>query len=124
MKNVAIKDMLDLSNKLFDLHSHEWMQKTPESNIFYLAWLVGEVGEVIDIVKKKGPSKIMRDEKTRTEMLEEIVDCYFYLADIINRYGYTPEEFSKMYLDKMNYNLKRDFRTSKTKKDKKELEKE
>ena len=102
MKNVAINDMLDLSNKLYKLHEHEWMKKTPESNIFYLAWLVGEVGEVIDIVKKKGPKKIMNDKKTRAEMLEEIVDCYFYLADIINRYEFTPEEFSEMYLNKMN----------------------
>jgi len=80
--------------------------------------LIAEVGEVIDIVKKKGVDKIMNDESTRYEMLEEITDCYMYLADILNRYEFTAEEFSEVYRNKMKYNLKRDYSKSKTKADK------
>jgi NTP pyrophosphatase (non-canonical NTP hydrolase) len=117
-KTISIKEMIDLSNKLFDLNKDEWAPKTPESNIYWFSWLIGEIGEVIDILKKKGVNKIMEDKNVRHEMLEEITDCYMYLADILNRYQYTPEEFSKVYKDKMKYNFKRDYSKGKTSKDK------
>lgn len=60
----------------------------------------------------------MEDKDVRHEMLEEITDCYMYLADILNRYQYTPDEFSKVYKEKMNYNMNRN-RKGNTNKDKK-----
>ena len=118
MSPVTISEMMELSEKLYKLHENDWMKKTPESNIYWVSWLVAEVGEVIDIIKKKGVDKIMNDEGTRHEMLEEITDCYMYLSDILNRYEFTDEEFSKVYRNKMKYNLNRDYTKSKTKADK------
>ena len=114
---ITIKEMMELSEQLHKKHEDYW-DNSPESNINWVCWLVGEIGEVIDIIKKKGTDKIMNDESTRLEMLKEIADCYMYLADILNRYKFTAEEFSNVYRDKMNYNLKRDYRKSKTKADK------
>jgi len=116
-KTITIKEMMELSEQLHKKHEDYW-DNSPESNINWVCWLVGEIGEVIDIIKKKGTDKIMNDESTRLEMLKEIADCYMYLADILNRYEFTAEEFSKIYQAKMNYNLKRDYRKSKTKADK------
>jgi len=116
-KTITIKEMMDLSNKLHKKYEDYW-DNSPESNINWVCWLVGVIGEVIDIIKKKGTDKIMNDESTRLEMLKEIADCYMYLADILNRYKFTAEEFSEVYREKMNYNLKRDYRKSKTKADK------
>ena len=116
-KNITIKEMLDLSDKLHDKYKDCW-DNSPESNINWVCWLVGEVGEVIDIIKKKGADKIMNDETIRREMLLEITDCYMYLADIINRYKFTAEEFSEAYNEKMDYNLGRDYTKSTTKADK------
>ena len=116
-KNITIKEMLDLSNKLHKKYEACW-DNSPESNINWVCWLVGEVGEVIDIIKKKGADKIMNDETVRREMLLEITDCYMYLADITNRYKFTAEEFSKAYNEKMDYNLGRDYTKSTTKADK------
>ncbi len=116
-KNITIKEMLDLSNKLYEKHKDYW-DNSPESNINWVCWLVGEVGEVIDIIKKKGADKIINDETVRREMLLEITDCYMYLADITNRYKFTAEEFSKAYNEKMDYNLGRDYTKSTTKADK------
>jgi len=62
----------------------------------------------------------MEDKDVRHEMLEEITDCYMHLADILNRYQYTPDDFSKVYKEKMNYNMRRD-RKGKTSKDKKSM---
>lgn len=116
--NITIKEMLDLSDELYEKHKQEWAKKTPESNIKWLCWLVAEIGEVIDIVKKKGPDKIMDDPETRKHTLEEITDCYMYLADILNRYQFSAEDFSKAYFEKMDYNLKRDYTQRKTKAEK------
>ena len=114
---ITINEMMELSEQLYKKYEDYW-DNSPESNINWVCWLVGEIGEMIDIIKKKGADKIMNDKSTRLEMLKEIADCYMYLADILNRYEFTAEEFSKVYRDKMNYNLKRDYRKSKTKADK------
>lgn len=106
---INIKQMMDLSNSLYELNKAKWMEKSPESGIYWIAWLIGEVGEVIDIVKKKGTQKIMHDNEIRKEMLTEITDCYMYLADILNRYSFTAEEFSKVYQEKMKFNLQRNY---------------
>ena len=117
MKTITISEMMELSEKLYKKNEDYW-DNSPESNIHWVCWLVGEIGEVIDIIKKKGTDKIMNDKSTRLEMLKEIADCYMYLADILNRYEFTDKEFSKVYRDKMNYNLKRDYTKSTTKADK------
>jgi NTP pyrophosphatase (non-canonical NTP hydrolase) len=107
--DITIKNMMKMSNDLYDLHKDSWTPKNPESNMKWLLWLTAEVGEVIDIVKKDGTDKIMKDNKVRDHMLEEITDCYMFLADILNRYEYTPEEFSRKYKEKMHLNMKRDY---------------
>ncbi len=117
MTTITISEMMELSEQLYKKYEDYW-DNSPESNINWVCWLVGEIGEMIDIIKKKGTDQIMNDESTRLEMLKEITDCYMYLADILNRYKFTAEEFSEVYIDKMNYNLKRDYRKSKTKADK------
>lgn len=106
---------MDLSNSLYEKHKDEWMDKTPESGIYWVGWLIAEVGEIIDVIKKKGVKKIMNEGKVREEMLKEIIDCYMYLADILNRFEYEPKEFSKMYEEKMSYNLSRVYDQAKMK---------
>lgn len=119
MKNeISIEEMMDMSNLLFEKNKERWTPKTPASNINFVCWLVAEIGEVIDIIKKKGTEKIMNDPDVRQEMIEEITDCYMYLADILNRYEYTSDEFSDVYRKKMSFNLNRDYTKGKTNKDK------
>ncbi len=113
-KNISIEDMLTLSMQLYQKHKREWRAMTPENNIYWIAWLVGEIGEVIDILKKEGTKRIMHNPKVRQTMLLEITDCYMYLADILNRYKFTAQEFSQAYFTKMNYNFKRKYKNLKS----------
>jgi hypothetical protein len=50
---LSIKEMMKMSNELFELYKDKWIPKTPESNIYWISYLVAEIGEVIDITKKK-----------------------------------------------------------------------
>lgn len=118
-QNISIENMLQYSKELYEKHKKDWGEATPESNVFLITWLIAEIGEVIDIVKKKGAERIMSDKHTRKEFLTEVADCYIYLADMLNRYGISAKEFSQAYVAKVDYNLKRDFKNSKTKADKK-----
>lgn len=120
-KNISIKEMLQLSTDLYEKNKHKWGEKTPESNIYWLAFLVTEVAEVIDIVKKKGSGKIMTDENIRKDTLTEIADCFMMLSDILNRYEFNAEEFSEVYVEKMRYNLNRDFEKSRIKSEKENI---
>ncbi|MCL5011115.1 MAG: hypothetical protein M1127_02810 [Patescibacteria group bacterium] len=117
-ENITIEGMLELSKSLYEKHRHEWKEATPESNIYWISWLICEIGEVLDIVKKKGAEKIMNDKEVRREMLKELADCYMFLADILNRYQFSGKEFSKVYFEKMDYNFSRDYSKSKTAADK------
>jgi len=119
-ENISIKEMIALSKKLREKHP-EWGKPTPESNVSWFAWLVVEIGEAIDIIKKKGVKKIMEDKQTREEMIVEIADCYMFLADILDRYKFSHRDFSKAYFRKMEQNLKRDYKNSKTKADKRRV---
>lgn len=92
--------------------------ETEHQSLNLVTWLVAEIGEVIDVIKKKGSEKIMQDPAVRNEILEEIADCFIYLCDILHGYQVSAREFSKVYQQKMQFNLNRDYSKSKTKADK------
>jgi len=77
-----------------------------ESAVDKTLWLVGELGEVIDIIKKNHLDDISNNKSIRAEFVKEVVDCYMYLADILNCFDISAEEVSKAYFDKLNFNLK------------------
>lgn len=69
--------------------------------------MVGEIGEVIDIVKKNGDRKAADDPKLRKDLIEEMADVLMYYNDVLLCYGISAEELKKTYTDKFKRNLKR-----------------
>ncbi len=55
-------------------------------------WMVGEIGEVIDIVKKNGDRKAAGDPKLRKDLIEEMADVLMYYNDVLLCYGISAEE--------------------------------
>ncbi len=41
--------------------------------------------------------------------IEEMCDVMMYYSDVLNRFGITSEEYSKVYRDKFDKNMKRNF---------------
>lgn len=72
--------------------------------------LIGEVGEVTDIYKKKGVENIENDPTIRKHFTEEMVDVMFYYFNMLMCAGISPEEFEKEFLEKQNEVMNRDFK--------------
>jgi len=105
-EKITIEDTLLGSKEQNDFYKGKWMPLEKENGAYKALWLIGELGEVIDIIKKKGPDAIYSDQEIRKEFVKEITDCYMYMADLLNCYGISADEIGKAYFDKLNYNLK------------------
>ena len=106
--NLHVSDMLALQQALQDQHP-EWGGNHPGQGTGQLLWLVGELGEVIDVIKKVDNDHLMADGTPRAMLVEELTDVAMYFHDILNCYGITAEEFSQAYYSKMQRNLHRNY---------------
>lgn len=65
MSDFSIKDMLFMQQTLQEKYKDKWETIGPEAGKHKLLWMIGEIGEVVDIIKKMETSrhlKIMRYE--------------------------------------------------------------
>ena len=107
--DLKISDMLNMQKELQLVHP-EWGGTPPERAQDQLLWAIGEMGEVIDIFKKRGVQRIMEEPLTRTHLVEELTDVQMYLMDIMLCLGITPEEYSRAHFEKHERNMKRNYR--------------
>ena len=63
-----------------------------------MLWLLGEVGEVIDIIKKNGDQKAVEDLDLRQHLVEEMADVLMYYNDVLLCYGISEQELKEAYL--------------------------
>ena len=69
--------------------------------------MIGEVGEVIDLIKKNGAEAAGRQEDLRAQLIEELADVLMYYNDVLLCYGISAEELKQSYVAKFERNLKR-----------------
>ena len=69
--------------------------------------MVGEIGEVIDIVKKHGDELACRDAGLRGQLIEELADVLMYYNDVLLCYGISADELRESYTCKFERNMKR-----------------
>ena len=72
-----------------------------------MLWLLGEVGEVIDIVKKNGDQKAVEDAAVRQHLVEEMADVLMYFNDVLLCYGINEQELKEAYTAKFKTNMTR-----------------
>lgn len=107
--DLRISDLLAMQRELQDRHLDDWGGTPPERARDQLLWGIGEIGEVIDIIKKRGDDEIMHNPETRSHLIEELADVQMYLADVMLCYGITAEEYSDVHARKHARNMKRDY---------------
>ena len=107
MKDFSINEMQEMQKALQDRYKHKWEPICPKIGQNKLLWMIGEIGEVIDIVKKNGGERACTDEELRRDLVEEMADVLMYYNDVMLCYGITTEELKNSYSAKFEKNMKR-----------------
>ncbi len=107
MTDFGINEMQEMQRILQDRYKQKWEPVCPATGQNKLLWMVGEIGEVIDIVKKHGGANVAANEELRKDLVEEMADVLMYYNDIMLCYGITSEELKNAYTAKFNKNMKR-----------------
>lgn len=107
MDDFGIGEMLTMQRALQEQYRDKWEPISPRTGQNKLLWMVGEVGEVIDVVKKHGGEAACRDEALREHLVEELADVLMYYNDVLLCYDIAPEELKRAYTRKFEKNMKR-----------------
>ena len=103
----GIDEMQKMQIKLQNKYKDKWKSICPETGKNKLLWMIGEIGEVIDIVKKNGGTKAASDTQLRKALVEEMADVLMYYNDVMLCYGITADELKQAYIDKFEKNMNR-----------------
>jgi len=107
MDNFGINEMQEMQQKLQERYKDKWRPICPDRGKDQLLWMIGEIGEVIDIVKKHGGETACRDAQLREHLVEELADVLMYYNDVLLCYGISAEELKKAYIRKYEKNMER-----------------
>ena len=103
----GIDEMQKMQIKLQNKYKDKGEQICPETGKNKLLWMIGEIGEVIDIIKKNGGTKAASDTQLRKALVEEMADVLMYYNDVMLCYGITADELKQAYIDKFEKNMNR-----------------
>ncbi|MBD5479193.1 MAG: nucleotide pyrophosphohydrolase [Lachnospiraceae bacterium] len=109
MTDFSINEMLDMQKRLQDQYKDKWKWEeiSPEAGKHKLLWMIGEIGEVIDIVKKHGDRKASDDIELRKDLVEEMADVLMYYNEVMLCYGISADELKQAYTTKFEKNMTR-----------------
>ena len=103
----SINEMQEMQRTLQDKYKDKWEPICPETGKNKMLWMIGEIGEVIDMVKKHGGTKVATDIDLRKELVEELADVLMYYNDIMLCYNITADELKQVYIEKFQKNMNR-----------------
>lgn len=107
MSDFGINEMQEMQKRLQNKYKNIWEPITPGNGKNKLLWMIGEIGEVIDIIKKNGDLKACSDTKLRENLIEEMADVLMYYNDVMLCYGISVDELKQSYIKKFEKNMKR-----------------
>lgn len=109
MEDLSFSEMLKMQYELWEKHKDSWSPLEPQYARNSLLWMMAEIGEVIDIIKKCEETTIMTDKKVKASFVEELCDVLMYFNDTLLRYDISPKDIANAYVNKHNKNMKRSF---------------
>lgn len=107
MEDFSLLEMLEMQRSLQERYQGKWEPICTGTGQNKLLWMIGEAGEVIDIVKKNGAENAVSDPELRARLVEELADVLMYYNDILLCWGITPEELKAGYVEKYRKNMER-----------------
>ena len=103
----TVGEMLEMQAAMLKKYENAWEPLHPASGANHLLWMIGEVGEVIDIIKKNGSEAASRDPELREHLIEEMVDVLMFYNDVLTCYGISEKELKEAYRKKFERNMTR-----------------
>lgn len=103
----TIGEMMEMQEKLQEKYRNIWDELSPEKGRDKLLWTIGEIGEVIDIVKKNGEEKLMQSAALKEELVTELADVLMYFNEILMCYDISEDELKQAYTSKFKKNMQR-----------------
>jgi len=107
MSNFTVQEMLEMQKELQGKYKDKWEPIGLEAGKHKLLWMIGEIGEVIDIVKKNGDEMAVENSMLREHLIEEMADVLMYYNDVLLCYGISEKELKEAYIAKFEKNMKR-----------------
>ena len=74
MENFGISEMQEMQIQLHEKYKDRWDALCPETGKNQLLWMIGEIGEVIDIVKKHGGQAVCAESAQREHFPEGLAE--------------------------------------------------
>lgn len=107
MSDFSINEMQEMQKAFQEKYKDIWTPNSPENGQNQLLWMLGEVGEVIDIIKKNGGRKASTETELRKHLVEEMADVLMYYNEVLLCYNIGADELKKAYTEKFDKNMKR-----------------
>ena len=107
MADFSMEEMRNMQQALQNRYKDKREPIGPETGKNKLLWMIGEIGEVIDIVKKHSGTSACTDPDLRKDLIEELADVLMYYNDVLLCYGITPDELGQSYREKFQKNMNR-----------------
>lgn len=107
ISDFTINEMLEMQRALQERYKDKWEPVSPDTGKNKMLWMIGEIGEVIDIIKKNGGQNAAENAEIRKALVEEMADVLMYYNDMLLCYGITAEELKKSYTEKFQRNMDR-----------------
>ena len=107
MADFKVAEVLEMQMQLHERYRNVWKPFSPENGKNQLLWMIGEIGEVIDIVKKNGGRDAAEVPELKAHLVEEMADVLMYYGDVMLCYGISQEELKRAYVRKFEKNMNR-----------------
>ena len=107
MGDFTVNEMQAMQRTLQERYRHKWEPIGPATGQNKLLWMIGEIGEVIDIVKKNGGEAACTVPALRGALVEELADVLMYYNDVLLCYGISADELKQVYAEKFEKNMGR-----------------
>ena len=107
VEGFTVDQMKEMQRQLQEKYRDKWEGVAPTIGQNKLLWMIGEIGEVIDVIKQNGSGPIMADPAVRAHFVEEMADVLMYYNDILLCFGISQEELKQAYTEKFQRNMTR-----------------
>lgn len=101
------EDMQQMQKTLQARYAGWWEPVDPEHGKNKILWMLAELGEAIQVVKRHPVQEIMEEGTVRSSLVEELADVMMFFNDILLCYDISPEEFESAYRAKHERNMTR-----------------